>query len=89
MSFREGYCSVFRMNADGTDPVNLTPKNPADAATSWCSRAPSWSADGREIFFMPFRPSTGGISQIFVMNLDGTDVRQLTDVGTSGSPRAR
>ena len=26
-SFREGYCSVFRMNADGSDQTNLTPKN--------------------------------------------------------------
>jgi Tol biopolymer transport system component len=30
MSFREGYCSVFRMNADGTQQTNLTPKNPTD-----------------------------------------------------------
>lgn len=89
MSFREGYCSVFRMNADGSGQVNLTPKNPDDANSSWCSRAPSWSADGQEIFFMSFRPSTNGLNQIFSMNLDGTNVRQLTDVGTNGSPRAR
>jgi len=89
MSFREGYCSVFRMNANGSDQVNLTPKNPTDPATSWCSRAPSWSTDGQEIFFMSFRPSTSGQNEIFVMNADGTNVRQLTDVGTNGSPRAR
>jgi len=89
MSFREGYCSVFRMNADGSQQINLTPKDPGDAPTAWCSRAPAWSADGREIFFMSFRPSTGGHNEIFVMNLDGTDVRQLTNVGTNGSPRAR
>ncbi len=89
MSFREGYCSVFRMNADGTEQMNLTPKDPADASSSWCSRAPSWSADGQEIYFMSFRPSTGGKNQIFVMNMDGTNVRQLTTDGTSGSPSAR
>ena len=89
MSFREGYCSVFRMNADGNEPINLTPKNPADPSTSWCSRAPSWSADGHGIFFMSFRPSTGGQNEIFVMNMDGTNIRQLTDMGTNGSPRAR
>jgi TolB protein len=89
MSFREGYCSVFRMTADGDDQINLTPKDPGDPSTSWCSRAPSWSADGQEIFFMSFRPSTGGMNEIFVMNMDGTNVRQLTDVGTNGSPRAR
>jgi len=89
MSFREGYCSVFRMNADGSDQINLTPRNPGDPATSWCSRAPSWSTNGQEIFFMSFRPSTGGQNEIFVMNADGTDVHQLTNVGTNGSPRAR
>ena len=89
MSFREGYCSVFRMNADGSDQINLTPKDPADAASSWCSRAPSWSTDGQEIYFMSFRPSTGGVNQIFVIKMDGTNLRQLTSNGGSGSPRAR
>jgi TolB protein len=90
MSFREGYCSVFRMKADGDEQINLTPKNPGDSPSKWCSRAPSWSANGREIFFMSFRPSTEGQSEIFVMNMDGTDVRQLTDTDTTnGSPRAR
>lgn len=89
MSFREGYCSVFRMNADGTDQINLTPKNSGDANSSWCSRAPSWSANGQEIFFMSLRPGTGGQSEIFVMSADGSNVQQLTDSGTSGSPRAR
>ena len=60
MSFREGYCSVFRMTIEGQQPVNLTPKDPADAASKWCSRAPAWSADGREIFFMSQRPASGG-----------------------------
>ena len=78
MSFREGYCSVFRMNADGSQQINLTPKDPGDPPTSWCSRAPSWSTDGRQIFFMSFRPGTGGQNEIFVMNADGTNFRQLT-----------
>jgi Tol biopolymer transport system component len=89
MSFRETYCSVFRMNADGSNQVNLTPKNPSDPSTSWCSRAPSWSTDGQQIYFMSFRPSTVGQNEIFVMNADGTNVHQLTTVGTNGSPRAR
>src|SRR5579872_3015857 len=89
MSFREGYCSVFLMNSDGSQQTNLTPKAAGDANASWCSRAPSWSANGHEIFFMSFRPSTLGLNEIFVMNMDGTDVRQLTDTGTNGSPRAR
>jgi TolB protein len=89
MSFREGYCSVFRMTAEGNDQINLTPKDPADPPNKWCSRAPAWSTRGRKIFFMSFRPSTAGLNQIFVINMDGTDLRQLTDTGTNGSPRAR
>jgi TolB protein len=89
MSFREGYCSVFLMTADGNNQTNLTPKDPADANNTWCSRAPSWSTDGREIYFMSLRPSTGGVTEIFVMNMDGSDLRQLTHTGTNGSPRAR
>jgi len=89
MSFREGYCSVFRMTAEGNDQVNLTPKDLADPANRWCSRTPAWSTHGRKIFFMSFRPSTAGLSQLFVMNVDGTDIRQLTETGTNGSPRAR
>lgn len=87
MSFREGYCSVFHMTIDGSDEVNLTPKNPADAASSWCSRTPSWSTDGETIFFMSQRPSTGGVNQVFAMKADGTGLRQLTGAGANGSPR--
>jgi TolB protein len=87
MSFREGYCSVFRMTIEGKVQVNLTPRDEADAPSKWCSRAPSWSTDGRTIFFMSQRPSTGGVFQIFAMRPDGTHVRQLTDDGSNGSPR--
>jgi Tol biopolymer transport system component len=90
MSLREGYCSIFLMNADGTDQVNLTPKDPADPPASWCSRAPSWSRSGRQIYFMSFRPSTGGNPEIFVMNADGTDATQLTFApGEDGFPTVR
>jgi len=91
MSLREGYCSVFLMNSDGSsDPVNLTPKNPTDLPASWCSRAPSWSRNGQQIYFMSFRPSTGGNPDIFVMNADGTDVSRLTEAaGEDGFPTVR
>ena len=77
------------MNSDGSGQTNLTPKDPADPSTSWCSRAPAWLANGHEIYFMSFRPSTGGHNQIFVMNTDGSNLQQLTSAGTSGEPRAR
>jgi Tol biopolymer transport system component len=64
MSFRDGYCSVFVMNVDGTDPVNLTPKTAGDAASTWCGHAPAWSPTGQRIFFMSFRPSTSGQGRV-------------------------
>lgn len=91
MSTRDGYPSVFVMNADGTgDPVNLTPKDPGDADSDWISRAPSWSRDGHEIYFMSSRPATQLDTEVFVMNADGSDVRRLTQVvGVDGSPHVR
>jgi TolB protein len=90
MSARDGYPSIFLMNADGSDQRNLTPKTPGDADADWVSRAPSWSTNGRFIFFMSFRPSTNLDTEIFVMNLDGTGVTRLTNsIGVDGSPRGR
>jgi Tol biopolymer transport system component len=90
MSAREGYPSVFVMNADGTGQQNLTPKDPGDADTDWVSRAPSWSTNGRQIYFMSSRPSTQLDTELFVMDPDGSDLRRLTySLGVDGSPHAR
>jgi TolB protein len=90
MSFRDGYCAVFLMNADGTGEENLTPKAPGDAAAAWCSRAPAWSRDGRQIYFMSVRPSTNGDVELFVMDRDGSDLTRLTySPGEDGGPQSR
>ena len=90
MSMRDGYISVFVMNADGSGPTNMTPKNAGDADSDWVSRAPSWSSTGRQIYFMSSRPSTNLDLEIFVMNSDGTHPTRLTStIGVDGSPRAR
>lgn len=94
MSLRTGYPSVFLMSVEGDTPehpaVNLTPKNPSDANSAWLSRAPAWSKNGQQIYFMSFRPSTGGDVEIFVMNADGTGVTRLTSsTGEDGGPRER
>ena len=57
------------MNADGTNPVNLTNHPEVDAA-------PSWSPDGKRI---AFRSNRDGNDEIYVMNADGSDVVRLTN----------
>jgi Tol biopolymer transport system component len=95
MSAREGYIAVFLMSAaEGDTPdhpaVNLTPKTPGDLNSAWQSRAPGWSKNGQRIYFMSFRPSTGGDSEVFVMNADGTQPTRLTTAtGEDGGPRSR
>jgi Tol biopolymer transport system component len=90
MSSRDGYPSVFVMNADGSGQRNLTPKNAGDADSDWVSRAPSWSSTGRQIYFMSSRPGTGFDVDIFIVNADGTSPTRLTNaIGVDGSPRSR
>lgn len=90
MSARDGYPSVFVMDAGGNGQRNLTPKSMGDDDAHWSSRAPSWSTNGRQIYFMSSRPSTGLDTELFVMSLDGTGVTRLTNaIGVDGSPRSR
>lgn len=98
MSLRDGYCAVFLMSAGGDTPsdpaVNLTPKDAGDPDSAWCSRAPAWSANGRRIYFMSFRPSTGGAGaafhELFVMAADGSEQTRLTfSPGEDGGPSIR
>ena len=91
MSTRDGYPSVFLMNADdGSGQRNLTPKDVGDADADWISRAPSWSTTGRQIYFMSSRPGTGLDTELFIINADGTGTARLTSsIGMDGSPRVR
>ena len=74
--------NIWTMNPNGSDPVNLTVGSPAEDARA------NWSADGRKIAFMsdretPGNPTPPGFSEgpdfeIFVMNADGSNQRQVT-----------
>ena len=59
---------IYRMDADGGSPVNLT-NNPADDQTS------AYSPDGAKIAFASKRD---GKWQVYVMNADGTNQTRLT-----------
>jgi len=70
--------------------VNLTPKDPADPSSAWCSRAPAWSRNGQRLYFMSMRPSTSGDVELFSMAPDGSALVRLTySSGEDGGPRMR
>ena len=77
-SNRLGYGSVFVMDADGNNEVNLTPIPDGIPASAWGSRAPAWSRNKQSIYFTGRRPEVSVSENIFVMNADGTGVTQLT-----------
>lgn len=79
-SYRDRNNEIYVMRADGSLPENLTRHEASDLA-------PCWSPDGRRIAFTSDRngerevgpPGSGHYnSDIFIMNADGTGVRQLT-----------
>jgi len=73
-STRDGNSEIYVMNADGSNPHNLT-NNPAD------DFSPVWSPNGKQIAFFSIRSKW---QELYVMNADGSQVRQLTDSFQTG-----
>jgi TolB protein len=61
---------VWKSRADGSEPVNLTPNSPGNDGFV------DFSGDGR---YIVFRSGRTGNFDIFLMNSDGTNVRNLTN----------
>jgi dipeptidyl aminopeptidase/acylaminoacyl peptidase len=62
--------AIFTANADGSMPSRITP--PGMTAFS-----PAWSPDGKQIAFYGSSTQAIGHEQIFVVNRDGSGLRQL------------
>jgi Tol biopolymer transport system component len=62
---------IFTMNPDGTEVVNLTDSDSADADAGW-------SPNGKRIAFDSDRANLQGRQEIYTMKADGTDVHRVS-----------
>ncbi|MCX5659384.1 MAG: hypothetical protein NTW19_06625 [Planctomycetota bacterium] len=82
-----GVSEVFRIDADGSNPLALTRGNMHEVSKIGSARGgsdpPAWSPDAQRLAFV-----TGDDEQLHTMNPDGGDVRKLTSLaGTCAFPR--
>ena len=63
---------VFVMNADGSNPVDVSKSASYDG---W----PAWSPDGTAIVFSSNRAGPANIGQLYAVDPDGRNLRKLTD----------
>lgn len=68
---------AFQSDMDGNNEIYVLTSDRLRKLTdtTWSSEFPKWSPDGKRI---AFSANPGGRFQIFVMNADGSDVRQVT-----------
>ena len=72
-SDRNGGSAVYTVRSDGTQIAQMTP----DALNAG---APGWSPDGNQLSFSDnFCAACAAESDLFVMDVDGSNLRQLTD----------
>jgi Tol biopolymer transport system component len=76
LSWRDGDREIFSINVDGSDAKNLTNDSNVD-------ENPDVSPDGKRIAWVSDRG--GDELELYVMDIDGSDVRQVTDA--TQSPR--
>ena len=62
---------VFVANLDGSNEVNLSTNAAFDG---W----PVWSPDGRQVAFASNRAGPANVGQLYLVNVDGTGLRQIT-----------
>jgi Tol biopolymer transport system component len=65
--------NIVVMNADGTNPITIT----TSSSFSSVNMDPTWSPDGQKIAFISDRNGARRL-EIFVVNVDGTGLTQLT-----------
>jgi len=72
-----GFHEVWRLNADGSGPLQLTNDKRENGS-------PAWSPDGKQ--FAYYSKQADGSYQIMLANADGTGAKKLTNAGNNWSP---
>jgi hypothetical protein len=77
---------LFSVKTDGTDPIRLSPSGVSVIDLGFFDRVGAhWSPDGSRVAFAAQKLSLGRfISAVFVVNADGTVLRQITPSGVGG-----
>jgi hypothetical protein len=78
VSNRGGGIEIWVMNADGTNPQQLTTNIPFPSGSHSSDLEPSWSPDGSKIVFRSDRDG-GPNPEIYSMNADGSNPTRLTN----------
>jgi Tol biopolymer transport system component len=75
------YRAIFVVRSDGSgSPRNITPiPEGHTVAQIWVNDLPSWSNNGKHIYFQSGRPGSGGFSQIYRTDLEGEEIVQMTE----------
>ena len=80
-SSRDGNYEIYVMDADGMNQLNLTNHSEYDSF-------PAWSPDGTQIAFVSSRSrDEKHYRNIFVMNANGSHIKQITDSYATSSPQ--
>jgi Tol biopolymer transport system component len=78
------WSNIFVVRPDGT---GLRPLTDAGLRRKFSNDSPAWSPDGKRIVFVSDRGAKASLSDIYVMNADGTRQKRLTRLpGWSGFP---
>ena len=75
-----GIFNIYTMDINGQNWVQLT----GAKSNQGNNEDPSWSPNGEQLVFTSDR--RGGVAQIFIMNADGSQQKQITSKGMNHSP---
>jgi Tol biopolymer transport system component len=76
------HATLFSVKPDGSDPIQLSPSRLSVIDLGFFDRVGAdWSPDGSQVAFAAFSSSSHLASGLFIVNADGTGLRQISPTG--------